>query len=162
MPHPALQTVSTAAPAGNTDTLTLNVPSGTTDGDYLLALVTAFHNRIVTPPGGWTEIEGLSDSGPFVQIRAYERIASSEPASYDWTQDSANPFGGVMLRIDDQHPTTPVDATDAAVDPDTNDTTATMPGVLATTPLVLLVCAYVFTTGTTGNCTLTLNNPQTG
>ncbi|HEX6938314.1 MAG TPA: hypothetical protein VF158_02805, partial [Longimicrobiales bacterium] len=148
MASPVVQAVSTSAPAGDTATLTLNVPSGTTDGDYLLAVVSAYSNRVITPPSGWTEVEGLADASPFVQIRAYARVASSEPASYNWGLDLARPFGGCMLRIDGQHATTPVDDSASAVDPDTNDTTATMPSVTTTADDTLLVCGYVFTTGT--------------
>lgn len=86
-------------------TLTLTKPTGTVDGDLLIAIV-ADEGSDSTPPSGWTLIKLQSVSGP-VSALVYSKIASSEPASWDW-QISYNNCAGGVFRISGHSPTTPV------------------------------------------------------
>lgn len=91
--------------------LTVNVPSGTVDGDFLLAVIAcrdaaSISNNVITPPGGapFTTIQYYSDgtvrlSDAIIQYRR----ASSEPASYTWTCAAdvvgGGGFAGVIIRM---------------------------------------------------------------
>lgn len=68
-------------------TVTGNLPSGTVDGDWLLAwLVSDVDSGVSTVPSGWTEIVNASQATPDGQnARLYVKVASSEPASWNWT-----------------------------------------------------------------------------
>jgi hypothetical protein len=76
-----VNSASAAMTSGSTGPLTCNVPSGVSNGDILVGFVgnAASSGEIsVTPPSGWYEIVRSSTA------HVYARLASSEPASYDW------------------------------------------------------------------------------
>ena len=95
-----VQSVSTAAFITGT-TLTINKPSGTVDGDLLIAVTHTNDRNISTVPSGWTLIEFLEIVAPD-GLNAYYKVASSEGASWDWGIGAAETFGGACLRIDGQ------------------------------------------------------------
>lgn len=73
--------------------LTLPVPAGTQNGDIMLAEVTVSASANVPgTPAGWTPIDSIG-TGPSAQT--YFRIASAEPASYDFAvaADAAGAIG---------------------------------------------------------------------
>jgi hypothetical protein len=83
---PVLGDLTTAA-ATEPGPVTISVPSGTVDGDLLIATV-AVRTAVVsdlTEPAGWTEIARRGISDTTWCLATYYRIASSEPASYDWS-----------------------------------------------------------------------------
>ena len=93
-----------------TTTLTITKPSGTVDGDLLIAQIGTPGNSINTP-AGWTLIKIGSNFG--VSRLFSKQAGASEPATYSWTigatsgtQDSAS--GGIM-RISGHNPSNPVD-----------------------------------------------------
>ena len=68
-------------------TLTLGVPAGIADGDILLAFVVVdFGSNVPAAPSGWTLLDSQA-TGP--SVASYYRVASSEPASYNWTLANA-------------------------------------------------------------------------
>lgn len=76
----------------NTSSLSVNRPTGTVDGDVLIAVV-AWWIETLTPPSGWTQIGSTQTwniSGEDVFVRAYYRVASSEPTSYAWGLSGTN------------------------------------------------------------------------
>ena len=76
--------------SGASSTATGNRPTGTVDGNGLLAQVCANGNVSVdTVPSGWTLEGNCNGSGNQVQMFIYKKIASSEPASWDWTLSGA-------------------------------------------------------------------------
>lgn len=80
-------------------TVVVPVPTGTQNGDLMIAIVNAT-GAIITPPAGWTEIVSQSDT------RGYSRVASSEPASYTWTIGEADySRNGVMISVKDANST---------------------------------------------------------
>lgn len=78
--------------------VTVPVPTGTVDGDFLVAAI--MHREgagTLTPPSGWSLLR--EDKSPtFDQWQAvYTRTASSEPASYNWTGPTTTRKAGGMV-----------------------------------------------------------------
>lgn len=100
--------------------LTINVPSGTVDGNLMIAFICC--NGVgasITPPAGWTLEEEVTTT-PFLEC--YSRVASSEPASYDWAigGTTLNFAGGIhLIKGFDTGDPTDIDGqgTGSAVDP---------------------------------------------
>ncbi len=63
---------------------TVNKPSGTVDGDLLIGFLTSLSAATLSAPAGWTPITTV---GPGIRTRAWYRIASSEPNSYNFTSN---------------------------------------------------------------------------
>lgn len=84
-----------------TNSLTINKPSGTVEGDLMLAQVSydTFQNP-TSEPAGWTRFQIFSPSNE--EMALYWKIAgASEPASYSWTFAlAATACGGGITRID--------------------------------------------------------------
>lgn len=74
---------ATGNSSGSTTSLAVNVPSGVVDGDGMLVQVIWRTTATLTAPGGWTQI-GTDQALSADTVRYYYRIASSEPASYNW------------------------------------------------------------------------------
>ncbi|MEO3923016.1 carbohydrate binding domain-containing protein [Micromonosporaceae bacterium B7E4] len=93
-------------------------PTGTTDGDLLIAIVGVVGTPTITAPAGWTLI-GTQDASTSVRIAAYRKVASSEPSSWTWTLDSSQRAWGWVGAY------TGVDVTDPVIDwAGTSDATA--------------------------------------
>ncbi len=83
---------ASASNNANTNSLSVSRPTGTVDGDVLIAVV-AWWVQTLTPPSGWTQIGSTQTwnvGGEDVFMRAYYRVASSEPASYTWGLSATN------------------------------------------------------------------------
>jgi len=90
-------------------TTTVTRPSGTTDGDLLVTVLS--RNGLDTPnssPTGWTQAEGATGpNGTLIYV--YWKIASSEPASWDWGWSSNNAGKAWMCaRFDGTHAVSPI------------------------------------------------------
>jgi hypothetical protein len=125
---PFWQNVTTKNVAdGGNQSITVNVPAGTQDGDLLLLIVGNKTDLVgdanFNTPAGWNLIFHTDQSQ--MNLASFWRIASSEPASYTVTTVTGpNDWVGEMHRITGTHATTPLDASAeaslaaAAVDPD--------------------------------------------
>ena len=71
-----------AAYSADADNLTCNVPAGTTDGDLMFALVMLYNSTILTATGWTLVVSNITNSDKYY---LYRRIASSEPADYNFT-----------------------------------------------------------------------------
>lgn len=98
--------------ASRTNT-TLTKPSGTVDGDLLVACHICVLNGTlpsVTGPAGWTLVSGfptdVSDGSFKGQLRVYYKQASSEGASYTWTHTTAS-SDAVIYCVQNPHTYTP-------------------------------------------------------
>jgi hypothetical protein len=80
--------------------ITVNMPSGVKDGDYLLMCVCANLGG-VTGPAGWTEIFLVSQSKT-----VFWRMASNEPASYTATFPTAK-AAAVVIALSGANPVFP-------------------------------------------------------
>lgn len=101
----AVQSVSSTGFATGSATLTLTKPTGTVDGDLLIAvvIVTITGNSTVSAvPSGWTLVRSSAykPATAEAKVDTYYKIASSEGASWDWTiNTSTGSNGGGVLRI---------------------------------------------------------------
>lgn len=116
-----IATSSTTNNLGSAGTTTVvTKPSGTVDGDLLVAIL---GNRAATKtmssvPSGWTLITsntGATNKGMY----AYWKIASSEPSDWTWTWGASGLNAGAVLRINGNFdPITPIDVSNAAATAD--------------------------------------------
>ena len=120
MAQPVIEAVSKAENDNTASTtLTLNVPSGTTDGDLLIVFLcsdgSAASGADWNEESGWSReaYGGNTASDNYIAIQT--RVASSEPASYefDYAGGVAYRRCGMMWRLSGVDTTTPVNAVSA-------------------------------------------------
>ena len=94
-PKPEFIASATRQNPNTSSSLTINVPSGTTDGDLMVAFMAAEDNLTWTGATGWTEV---ADQGLAPSLRvAYKVASSSEPASYTFTSTDSRLTAGSIL-----------------------------------------------------------------
>lgn len=105
---------------GSASSVVITKPTGTADGDLLVAIIGAI-DSISAGPSGWTLTAGspATNSQGF-DVYCYYKTASSEGASYTWTMNSSTPCGGVIMRVQFPHGTPFGSENEASV---TNDDT---------------------------------------
>lgn len=82
--------------ASSGTTLTINKPTGTVDGDLMVAVMSrASGNTDWTSDTGWTEVADQS-SNPDLSV-AYKVAGPSEPSTYTFTSLTASTFSGSIL-----------------------------------------------------------------
>ncbi len=120
MATPVQQSSSPYASYGTGFTAVITKPSGTVDGDFLLALVSSTgdpsQTSAPTPPAGWTQL-GSYGFGGGTGLAAFFRQASSEPANWTWTwiNTGANAGkGGFVIRFSGQYVASPFDGNASA------------------------------------------------
>lgn len=127
---------------GNTSavstTVTINVPSGISNGHLLIANVgfTGGSGITVTPPAGWTLIR-RDNNGTSLGNALYWRLASSEPASYSWTLSSTQNNSGSMIAYSNVHQTVPIGADGGQSNASSTNVTAPSITTLYTDSVVL-------------------------
>ena len=78
----------------NSNTVVISKPTGTENGDLMIALCASGAPRTWTGDTGWTEV---IDQGTAPSIRvAYKVAGGSEPANYTFTLNSSNNASGVI------------------------------------------------------------------
>jgi hypothetical protein len=160
---PATKTISVTAPpppsgggvtAGTTTTatstaavtgVTLNVPTGVSDGDVLIAQFTADNAPAVSAaPAGWaTVVSPYLGMGGGARVFVYYHVvgsAAAEPASYTWQLSSAQKWNGGVADFHGVDRSTPFDtAATTASDSTFGASKLTVPGVTTVTPGALVV-----------------------
>lgn len=115
--------VQTANAASYTSSsVTITTPTGTVDGDLLIALIQNDSSATITPPAGWTAIASTPGASSFY------KIAASEGASYVFTP-SAGSGVGTVARITGHNTTSPI--ADSAAAYATSSLTGIAPSVTA-------------------------------
>jgi hypothetical protein len=71
--------------------IVLTVPTGVSDGDVLLAIVSNRNAAAHTVPGGWALVASAT------QLTVYSHVAASEPANYTWSWTGACQTGGSII-----------------------------------------------------------------
>lgn len=71
------------------------VPTGTANGDVMVASIQAPSTRTITPPAGWILLQ--TESGNTLSAAVYWRVASSEPADYTWTFSASGGNNGTIV-----------------------------------------------------------------
>lgn len=97
MAAPTVSATTTLNNLGISSSASINVPSGTQDGDILLLVAGSF---TTTPSlvSGFTNIANIQ-TGSVSGTRSMYRVASSEPASYTVTFADANGGAAAMFRL---------------------------------------------------------------
>lgn len=90
-------TAATAIATGAVTSLTVNVPSGTVNGDQLILWATNGDGVTFNTPSGWTLLQQTNDQN-IVDAAMWRRTAASEPASYAVTTGSATRIVAAILR----------------------------------------------------------------
>lgn len=135
--------------SGASTSLVINKPTGTTDGDLMIAVMgTNQPSGAFTWTGdtGWTEVV---DHGTGPGLRVAWKIASSEGANYTFTCSLSTALGGSILTYRNTHQTVPISVT-GTCDRDTTATTGTTltaAGVTVPGNTSILVGAF-YVTGT--------------
>lgn len=131
--------------------LVINKPTGTVDGDLMIAVMGTNQTSAMTWTGdtGWTEVV---DHGTGPALRVAWKIASSEGASYTFTCSSSTALGGSILTYRGTHQTVPISVTGVADRDTTAATGTTLTAAGVTVPgntSVLLAAFYVTMKSTT-------------
>ncbi len=86
-------------------TLTIAVPTGTVEGDMMVAFLASDNanaSGFWTPPSGWAELVDEKHSGTNLQIGLmWKEAGGSEPASYDFVGTSTASAGQVLTFSND-------------------------------------------------------------
>lgn len=113
MAAPVLQSSSTYSNATDQASHEANAPTGITEGDLLIAAVSARYNGgsyTVTPPSGWDSIVKVEDgSGTASFCEVFKKVAgASEPATYTFSFSPNDRCGIGIARIDGHNAVTPI------------------------------------------------------
>jgi hypothetical protein len=97
--EPALPTLvgSNANSSASANSITYTRPTGTVEGDRLVAFVaTSAGGAVVTPPSGWT-LEGKARAGGQAINIFTLKVPASNPASYQFTANATGAIGGGVV-----------------------------------------------------------------
>lgn len=119
---------SHASAGGAGTTITITKPTGTVDGDFLVAHIIADGNVSFTPPAGWTTLKE-HNSGAHKQ-GIYWKFASGEGASWAWTLGSSETFIGGVVRVSGANALNPISLVTVGFDVvSTSAATAVLPSI---------------------------------
>lgn len=111
-PWPIVESSSFAEIDPKASSLVLPAPSGTVEGDLLIATVAIHNDRVdsLTPPSGWTTLDvGLGEDK--VTLGVWWKLATdAEPSDYTWNWSGDEEAIGVGLRISNQYEGNPITA----------------------------------------------------
>ncbi|MES2504509.1 MAG: hypothetical protein V4534_06485 [Myxococcota bacterium] len=141
---------SATSTSTGTTSLVVNVPTGTQNGDTMLAAVTARTNAVTfTTPAGWTLVlTQTQTSANTGVIRIYRKTASgSEPASYTFTLNSNQDVVAGILTFRNANATNPIDASASAAT--ASATAQAAPTVTTTVTDTMIVTFHGINRGTT-------------
>jgi len=121
-------------------TIVVTKPTGTVSGHVMLAQVAAYAGVTITPPSGWTLVQGGGTSGG-LEYGVYVRVAGgSEPASYTWTfNTSVSNAVAAIATYSGVNNATPVDVSGVAT---ATGTTLTAPSVTTAWPNTVVVSLF--------------------
>lgn len=143
---------STSSANNNTggSSLTLNKPTGTTNGDIMVAhVIVRTAGNTITAPSGWTLIQ-RKDSSSSISTASYWKLAgSSEPSSYAWSFGTSGEASGGIASYIGVDAANPIDASNAQYNSGTS--TVSNSGVTTTVANGILVYAVGITAPTTVN-----------
>ena len=128
-----VKTVEIAANGQITNAVTaisINLPSGATDGDLLIAAVMHGSDAaVISAPGGWTSIANGGCDGSNCTLGVWYKVAVSETGPYSFTWSGTNGAAGAILRYSGANISEPIDVSGA----DTGTSSSTTAPNLTTT-----------------------------
>lgn len=146
MAVPVVESFSSGGNASN-DTKTITKPTGTAEGDLLVAFVGLGRDpelTSVTLPSGWSLLidqeDGSSSSPESKLVVGYKVAGASEPSDYTITLSSSMRWVAGIGRISGVDTGSPINVSDSVGVEDFN-TTHTAPSVTTTVADCLLLCA---------------------
>jgi hypothetical protein len=100
--------VATASAASNASTLAISKPTGTTDGDVMVAaLYSNLNETMGAPPAGWTQI--ATEATSVMRLTLFYKVASSEGASYTFSFEFTNWHVGIISSYSGADTTSPIE-----------------------------------------------------
>jgi hypothetical protein len=98
-----------SASATTVSSIAVNVPSGTVDGDIMVAVIMAAAASHTITCTGWTVLDAQTSSGP--STATLYRVAAGEPASYtfSWTGGSSANVSGMISSYSGGKISNPID-----------------------------------------------------
>jgi RHS repeat-associated protein len=112
-------------------TIAINKPSGTQNGDVLIASIVV-KPASIAPPSGWSLIARAESSGNIVTATYWHVAASGDPANWTWTFSSTAVAVAAISGYSGVDPNNPIDAT-ATSTINSAGTAHTAPSVVTTT-----------------------------
>lgn len=98
-----------AATSGQVSGFTIETPSGATEGDLLVAVIALQKDEaLLASAPSWTLIGAFTRPDKVSLAVFWKRVESDEPPSHYWGWTSSAHGVGYVLRVSNQHPTTPV------------------------------------------------------
>ena len=97
--------------------ITIDKPTGTIDGDLLIAAIVHSPSGNIVAPSGWTEFNSGGCDNFECSLAVWYKVASGEPADYTFTRGGArgaNKTAGGILRYSGADPANPIGVSDAA------------------------------------------------
>jgi cellulose synthase/poly-beta-1,6-N-acetylglucosamine synthase-like glycosyltransferase/CheY-like chemotaxis protein len=138
--------------AAGSNSLTVNVPAGTQNGDFMIATVSVRDvgsgALMGTPAAGWTALRPMMDGG-WTRVYMYTRVASSEPASYTWTFNIKTRATAAIVGYSGVDTANPVDLDAFTTQPSWTDTYVT-PNITTTVADAMIVATFSVGTATSG------------
>ena len=127
--------------------LTISRPTGTADGDFLVATVYMEDDSpgvTITAPSGWTALTGgfATTASPDMRLAVYYKIASSEPTSWTWTHSSKYRGGIVAGFRSDASATLELDAEGTIATGTTNAPASSVTTTVANTMLAWMAVNF--------------------
>jgi hypothetical protein len=139
---PTYQSLATATRGSNGTSLTINKPTGTTQGDLLIAILSKDGTGAINTPSGWTLInEGSSGTGSGnIRLGVFYKVAgASEPSSYTITWSDSEQAVGAILRYSNFCTGNPINVSGSATG---GSNTPTAPSVTTTVADTLVLRIY--------------------
>lgn len=107
MAYPVVESYSENQEEGGSFSLTITKPTGTAEGDWLIALIGIRNSTISSAPSGWTQVTTGTVSNIGEAATYKKKATGSEPSDYTWSFSSSDRNLGAIVRISG------ADATDA-------------------------------------------------
>lgn len=82
--------VSSSAPSSGSTSHSLNLPSGTQEGDLAFLILTQNGTQSFVPPSGWTQVGITQTPNNALFVRVFQKILTSSDVSASWS------FGGTQ------------------------------------------------------------------
>lgn len=141
-----LDGASSANNAAGSTSLAITKPTGVTQGDVMVAAITASGTGTITAPSGWTAIKNTTQGTVLRQAVYYKVATASEASSYSWSLGTSRSAAGGIADYSGVNQTVPVDASATGTAASGN---AVAPSVTTSAANDLVIAAAAFATTTT-------------
>ncbi len=153
--------------SSSSSSVTVSTPSGTVEGDLLIAAVATDGNESFSTPSGWTQISQANQGG--ASLAVYWKLASaSESSSHTFSWGSNEEAYAWIMRFTGHHATTPIDTyatygSGSSSSPDCPSVTTTVDNAM-----ILRIGGFddddvdIDSSGLSGHTTITMDQSDSG